>query len=111
MVSGPAGPTPFGCTVHASGGVVTVAPTGELDLDTVPLLESAISYQRDLGNAELVVDLRGVTFIDSSGVHLLLRLAQDAARGSHAFRVVPGSERVRHVFALTGVEEALGLGR
>jgi anti-sigma B factor antagonist len=111
VVAGPAGPPPFGCTVHASGGVVTVAPTGELDLGTVPLLESAISYQRDLGNAKLVVDLRGVTFIDSSGVHLLLRLAQNAADGGHAFRVVPGSERVQRVFALTGVEETLGLGR
>jgi anti-sigma B factor antagonist len=104
-------PTPFGCTVHARGGVVTVAPTGELDMGTVPLLESAMSYQHDLGDGELVVDLRGVTFIDSSGVHLLLRLAQAAARGRHELRVIPGSERVRHVFALTGVEEALGLNR
>jgi anti-anti-sigma factor len=102
---------PFGCTVHAQDDVVTVTPTGELDLATVPLLEAAMSYQRDLGIGALVVDLRGVTFIDSCGVHLLLKWARGAARAGHDFRVIPGSERVQLVFAMTGVLEALGLDR
>ncbi len=109
LVPAPTAPQRFGCTVHARDGVVTITPTGELDLGTVPLLESAMSYERDLGDGELVVDLRGLTFIDSSGVHLLLRWAQDAARGSHDFRVIPGPDRVQLVFAMTGVLEALGL--
>ena len=108
LVPDPALPPPFGCTVLAEAGVVTVAPTGELDLATSPLLDAAMSYQRDLGIDTLVVDLSGVSFIDSSGVHLLLRWAQDAARGSLDLRVLPGPERVQKVFELTGVLEALG---
>jgi anti-sigma B factor antagonist len=102
-------PAPFGCTVHAQDDVVTITPTGELDVGTVPLLEAAMSYHRDLGISTLVVDLRGLTFIDSSGVHLLLRWARDAARGRYELRVIPGSERVQLVFAMTGVLGALGL--
>ena len=108
LVPDPSVPPPFGCKVLAEGGVVTVAPTGELDLGTAPLLDAAMSYQRDLGIDTLVVDLRGVSFIDSSGVHLLLRWAQDASRGNLELRVLPGPERVQKVFELTGVLEALG---
>ena len=102
-------PPPFGCTVHAEGEVVTVSPTGELDVGTVPLLDAAMSYHRDLGVRTLVVDLRGVSFIDSSAVHLLLRWAQDAVGEGNELRVLPGRECVQRVFALTGVLAALGL--
>ena len=109
VVPEPVLPSPFGCTVHADGDVVAVAASGELDIGTAPLLESALSYQRDLGAGAFVVDLRGVTFIDCVGVHLLLRWAEDAARGRHEFRVLPGSERVQRVLEMTGADEALGL--
>jgi anti-sigma B factor antagonist len=102
-------PQPFGCTVYADGDAVAVAPSGELDIGTAPLLESALSYQRDLGAGAFVVDLRGVTFIDCAGVHLLLRWAEDAARGRHEFRVIPGSERVQRVLEMTSAVDALGL--
>ena len=102
-------PPSLDCTIRVEGDVVTVAPIGELDLATAPLLESAMSSQRDLGIDTLVVDLRGVTFIDSSGVHLLLRWARETALRNHRFRVIPGSERVQLVFAIAGVLEALGL--
>jgi anti-anti-sigma factor len=107
----PVAPPPFNCTIRAQDDVVTVTPTGELDLATAPLLEAAMSCQRDLGISTLVVDLRGVTFIDSSGVHLLLRWACDTALRQHDFRVIPGSERVQLVFAIAGVLGALGLDR
>ena len=104
----PASPR-FGFVVHAQDDVLTVTPTGELDLDTVPVLEAAMGYQRELGFGALVVDLSDLTFIDSSGVHLLLRWAHGAAEGQHDFRVIPGTERVQRVLAVTGVLGALGL--
>jgi anti-sigma B factor antagonist len=107
VVPEPVTTPPFGCTVQAKDDVVTVLPAGELDIATVPLLEAAMTYQRDLGTGALVVDLRDVTFIDSCGVRLLLTWAREAARRGHDFRVIPGSERVQLVFAMSGVLEAL----
>ena len=81
---------------------------GEIDMATAPWLADAL---RDpcYRHKRVKVDLRDVSFIDSSGVQLLLRWAQDAARGNLELRVIPGPERVQKVFEVTGVLEALGL--
>jgi anti-anti-sigma factor len=96
-------PPPFRWAIHAEPDVVTVAPHGELDLASVPALDADLRDLRGVGFARVVLDLRGLTFIDGAGVHLLLRWAQLAARRRFEFRVIPGPDRVRLVFALTGV--------
>jgi anti-sigma B factor antagonist len=101
----------LGCTISADGDVVTVAPTGELDIDTVPVLDRDLRDVRDIGYRTIVVDLRGLTFIDSAGVQLLLRWATGAARRGDELRLIPGSDRVQLVFRLTGVLDALGFER
>jgi anti-anti-sigma factor len=88
-------------------GAVTVAPTGELDMETCPLLERELERARDAGAEALVVDLRGVTFIDSSAIHLLLRWADEAEGTGPELRVLPGNGRVRRVFEVTGVTARL----
>jgi anti-sigma B factor antagonist len=101
--------TALDATIHADFDQVVVAPRGELDLDTAPALDADLRAVRDLGFETIVVDLRGLSFIDSAGVSLLLEWAATAARRGHAFRLVPGADRVQLVFRLTGVLEALGL--
>jgi anti-sigma B factor antagonist len=96
------------CSIEAAGDVATVAPHGELDLATAPLLDADLCDLRDVGFGTLVVDLRGLTFIDSAGIHLLLRWASSAHHGD-TFRVIPGPDRVHLVLAIAGVLEALGL--
>jgi anti-anti-sigma factor len=103
----PSEPPPFSCTATTLDGTVTVAPTGELDMGTCPLLEQEMTRGRDDGAGTLVVDLRGVSFIDSSAIHLLLRWAEEADRSRLALRVIPGDGRVRRVFEVTGVTERL----
>ena len=101
-------PVPFDCTCSHDGGVVTVSPAGELDLGTAPALDARLRGVAS-GSSDVVVDLRNISFIDSAGVHVLLRWAGESARRGRAFRVIPGSERVELVFALTGVLETLGV--
>jgi anti-sigma B factor antagonist len=96
-------------TIHAGPEQVIVAPRGELDLGTAPILDADLRAIRDLGFTTIVVDLRGLSFIDSAGVNLLLEWATSGARRGHAFRLIPGADRVQLVFRLTGVLEALGL--
>ena len=93
------------CTIRLDAEGAVLCPTGELDIATLPLLDNALRDLRDVGFTTLVVNLRGVTFIDSQGIQLLLRWTTTAAGSGHAFRLVPGPERVQMVFAMTGVLE------
>jgi anti-anti-sigma factor len=99
------------CPVQLDRDVACVAPVGELDLATVPRLDAELEHLREAGFHSLVVDLRGLSFIDSSGVELLLRWAAKAARRGHAFSLVPGSQRIQMVLALTGVVDLLTFDR
>lgn len=94
---------PYVRTIHADDDVVTICPRGELDLDTAPCSMMTFETCGTSASPALVVNLRDLSFIDSAGIHLLLRWARCASRRRFGFRVIPGPERVRLVFALTGV--------
>jgi anti-anti-sigma factor len=61
------------------------------------------------GGAQLVLDLRGVTFIDSTGVRLILQAREHAFRQAAGFVVVRGPEAVMRVLELVGLEDQLDL--
>jgi anti-anti-sigma factor len=86
--------------VHERDAVV-IAPRGELDLATVDALDASVRDARAAGAADIVIDLRGLTFVDSSGLRLLLQLRNDARRTARRLRLVPGSDEVQRLFALT----------
>lgn len=56
------------------GQHVVVGVTGELDVATAPVLRDSVLGLLNRGVESLVLDLRGVTFIDSTGVGSLLRI-------------------------------------
>ncbi len=80
---------------------------GEIDLQTAQLLEGAVDAHH-LGRrrpGDILLDLASVTFMDSTGISVLLRLRRVAAvRGQH-IRVIAASATVREVFTLTGLAE------
>jgi anti-anti-sigma factor len=81
---------------------------GDEDIATQGCRRAALSRAL-AARTDVVVDLRELTFIDSTGIRLLLEWATAAARRGHAFRLIPGSDRVHLALRLTGVLEALGL--
>ncbi|KJY42538.1 hypothetical protein VR41_07500 [Streptomyces sp. NRRL B-1568] len=87
-------------------GAVVVELTGEIDIlaeqRLAPLLEVLAGRCREV----LVIDLRHVTFIDASGVRLLLRARDRVARGGGRLRVVRGGAAVAKVIRIAGVEPA-----
>jgi anti-sigma B factor antagonist len=71
-------PEPFAIEVRRRDAVAVVQPRGELDLATIKTLRDALD---GAGSAErLVLDLRGLTYIDSTGLHLLVDLHERARR-------------------------------
>ena len=89
------------------GGVRRLTPIGELDLATAPLLESAFDAVLGDDDAEMiVVDLTELSFMDSTGIHLLLRM-NAACEDADRLRVINGSRAVERVLDLTGVRAHL----
>ncbi|HEX8977597.1 MAG TPA: STAS domain-containing protein [Solirubrobacteraceae bacterium] len=95
----------FNVDVRRDGSTVVVAPSGELDLATVGQLRDAMG--RADGCAVLVLDLRGLTFMDSAGLSLVVEEHRRAADVGIEFRVVRGSREVQRLFELTGLADRL----
>lgn len=102
-------PPSFTCArSHARAGAVVVSPTGELDLATTCQFERALrDAQTEAG--EVVLDLRDLTFLDCSGLRVILDAAKRARRAGHRLTVVPGPAQVDRVFTLTGAADAIDM--
>jgi anti-anti-sigma factor len=87
-------------------GVVHVRLQGELDLVAAPLVERRLCELCCDGLA-IVVDLRDVTFMDSSGLRALIFGSQEAARQGCSVEIGRGSAEVMRVFDLSGLTERL----
>ena len=95
---------------HAGGGVMVIALGGELDIATAPELEQLVNERIDAGQ-EVVVDLRGLEFMDSSGIRVLVAAHARAARNDTRFFVVrpaPASA-VAKIVEVSGLDGELNL--
>jgi anti-anti-sigma factor len=82
---------------------LVVAATGELDAASASTLSEALTGAHERSGS-VVLDLAGVTFIDSSGLRVIAAEHTAAAEGGWAFRIVGPSDRVRRIFEMTGLE-------
>ena len=95
----------FRCETGRDGDVSWVRPIGELDLDTAPQLDQELTAVRATGAQRIVLDLRSLAFIDSTGLRLVVRWDNSAQSDGFEFAVVPGPEVIQRVFRLTGLDE------
>jgi anti-sigma B factor antagonist len=99
---------PFSCDVTQRDGRVVVAPRGELDMATVPRLDQELErHVRDGAGKTVVLDLRALTFMDSSGLHLTARWAQESSKDGFGFEIVPGPPPIQRVFDLAKMTDWL----
>jgi anti-anti-sigma factor len=98
---------PFSCNVIPERDHVIVAPRGELDMATVEAVEQELRRLRESGFRSIVLDLGGLTFMDSSGLHLVIRWAAEASRDAFAFEIEPGPPAVHRIFELAAVTDQL----
>ena len=88
-----------------------VALRGELDLFTVSKVAEVLDglEPRADGVRHIVLDLRGLSFMDVTGLKELMRQNEFARSNRHNLAVVRGTDAIRRVLELTGVEEMLVL--
>jgi anti-sigma B factor antagonist len=98
---------PFNCQVTSDGEHAVVAPQGELDMATVGAVEQELRRLRGSGAGKIVLDLGGLTFMDSSGLHLVVRWTSEASKDGFEFELEPGPPVVQRIFELSALEETL----
>jgi anti-sigma B factor antagonist len=93
--------------VRSEGERVVLRLDGELDLASVPTLERALQDATLEPAVEIVLDLRGLEFIDSTGLRAILLHDKRSAEGGRRFALVRGPEQVQRLMRMTGVDEHL----
>ena len=93
------------------GGLVVRATTesdalqlslyGELDLASSHVLERKVQMAESSGTPRLVLDLSGLQFLDSTGLHTLLRVQERWCAGGRELSLLRGPRAVQRVFELT----------
>jgi anti-anti-sigma factor len=91
-----------------NGSVAIVRPTGELDLSGAAVLEAELDrLAEDPELASVVLDMRDLQFMDSSGLRLVVIADMRAREAGRRFALVRGGETVHRVFEITRMSERL----
>ena len=97
----------FSVTVSQQSDRAMVEVRGELDVATGPTLSDAVSALTRDGLAGIVIDLDGVTFVDSKGLSTLLESYREATEQDMTLRVVNLQPPVAKLFRISGVDAVL----
>jgi anti-anti-sigma factor len=97
--------TPLSIRSTARAGTHTLALTGELDIDSASKLEEAVREVCASGTG-LVIDLRKVTFMDSTGLRVLILAGTLCEEMGHELRIIPG-EDIQRILEISGLDRVL----
>jgi anti-sigma B factor antagonist len=86
---------------------VVLSLRGELDLASAPLLQSEVESREITTATTVVLDLQELTFIDSTGLRVLLSAHDRSRQAGQEFAVTRGSQQVQRLLSITGVDEHL----
>lgn len=93
--------------VQHVGTTAHVAVVGELDMLTAPQLEQALDAALERGAARVVLDLRGVEFLGSSGIAIVDGLDRRAREAGFAVVVIRGTPGVQRVLEIAGLPDRM----
>ena len=85
----------------------TLTVAGEVDLASSPELDAAIIAAIESGAASVVVDLTDVSFMDSSGLGVIVRGLKRCREADKDLDLVITNERVLKVFGITGLDQVI----
>jgi anti-anti-sigma factor len=88
---------------------LAVRAVGELDIASAAALEDSLLHALESGTSSIVLDLTGVTFIDPTGLRVVLWAAAHARGQGDRLRIDCGSAAVRRLLELMHKEQGLPL--
>jgi anti-anti-sigma factor len=99
---------PLSISYVRDGDTHRVRAVGELDIATVEILEKAVLDVED-GARVIVLDLSGLSFIDSTGLRLMINLTERYAAEANRLQVIAGSPAVERLLDIAGLRDRLPL--
>ena len=99
----------FRVEVRNADATTVISVSGELDLASSPALEEELERVAQSDAQLVVIDLRGLEFMDSTGLSVLVRAHQRAEENGRRLGLVNGSQQVQRLLTLTGVADRLTL--
>jgi len=99
----------FRVEVRAADQATVISVSGELDLASSPALEEELERVAQSNAGVVIVDLRQLEFMDSTGLSVLVKAHQQAEEQGRRLGLVNGSQQVQRLLNLTGVADRLTL--
>jgi anti-sigma B factor antagonist len=91
-------------SASSTGTQTILLVRGEVDVHSAPVLQSRLAEILDSGQQSVVVDLSGLSFIDSTGLGALVQTRNHAQQAGAVLRLVCNSERMLKLFRITGLD-------
>jgi anti-sigma B factor antagonist len=91
-------------TRQVDNGVTVVAPTGRLDVAGAPALKDAISEVVKNGPPRVVLDMEGISFVDSTGLGSVIAALKQIRSSQGDLRLAAPNQQVRVVLELTTLD-------
>lgn len=99
---------PLSISVERDGGITHVRLAGELELAATDDFRTEMAtLMEEARGGTLMVDLRGLTFMDSTGIRLMLELDTESRKDGFDLAVINGTGLVQQVLRETGVDRIL----
>jgi anti-sigma B factor antagonist len=92
-------------TRQTDGGVTVVAPTGRLDVAGAPALKDAMNDLGRNGPPKVVIDMEGVSFVDSTGLGSVIAVLKQIRSRQGELRLAAPNQQVRVVLELTTLDK------
>ncbi len=99
----------FDLRVVRDGRAVHIAPCGELDIATTPELEQALTDATADAAETIVLDLRELSFMDSTGLRALAQANSRADERGVALSIIRGARQIERVLEISGLGALLPL--
>jgi anti-anti-sigma factor len=99
----------FSVSQHKLGDIRVVVPKREIDFLTAPLLEAELDRAVEEGDSKVVVDLCDVTFMDSSGAHVLLGASKRLRALGRGFSVICVRGSISRLLEILGLGDTFAV--
>jgi anti-sigma B factor antagonist len=90
-----------------TGGAMTLAIEGELDLATAPQVREPLEAAIEAGTKQIVIDMLGCGFIDSTGLGVLLHAAKRLEEDGGAMALVCVDDQIKRLLELTMIDRTI----
>jgi anti-sigma B factor antagonist len=96
-------------TIQAGADSAVLRVAGEVDAYTAPQLRERVIRLLADGEVHIVVDMREVEFLDSTGLGALVGSLKRARMQDGSLKLIMGSGRILHIFRLTDLSKAFAI--